>query len=60
MSVLDRLTLRIAILARMLQLKSTYESRFHEAIEEGRASVRSGNLLDHDEVVRRIEKILES
>ncbi len=34
-----------------------YEERFIAAVEEGRASARRGNLLEHDEVRERIERI---
>ena len=37
-----------------------YDARFIEAVEEGRAAARSGDLLDHDEVVARIEASLDS
>jgi predicted transcriptional regulator len=37
-----------------------YEARFIEAVEKGRESARRGDLLDHDEVVERIEQILRS
>ena len=37
-----------------------YEAHFIVAVEEGRASARRGELLDHEEVVERIEKILRS
>jgi len=37
-----------------------YETRFIEAVETGRASARRGGLLDHDEVVERIEQILRT
>jgi len=37
-----------------------YDVRFIEAVEEGRASARRGELLEHDEVVGRIERILHS
>ena len=37
-----------------------YEARFVEAIEEGRASARRGDLLEHDEVVERIEQMFRS
>jgi predicted transcriptional regulator len=37
-----------------------YDARFVESVEEGRASARRGNLLDHDEVVERIEQIFRS
>jgi predicted transcriptional regulator len=37
-----------------------YEARFIEAVEEGRASARRGDLLEHDDVVKRIEQILRS
>jgi predicted transcriptional regulator len=39
---------------------SEYEERFVDAVEVGRASARCGELLDHDEVVERIEKLLGS
>jgi len=35
-----------------------YDARFIEAVEEGRAAARRGDLIEHDEVVERIEKIL--
>jgi predicted transcriptional regulator len=34
-----------------------YEQHFIAAVEEGRASARRGDLLEHDEVVERIEQI---
>ena len=34
--------------------------RFLEAIEEGRAAARRGDLLEHDVVVERIEQIFRS
>jgi predicted transcriptional regulator len=37
-----------------------YDARFIEAVEEGRASARRGELLEHDEVVERIEQIFRS
>jgi predicted transcriptional regulator len=37
-----------------------YDARFIDAVEKGRASARRGELLDHDEVVERIEEILHS
>jgi len=37
-----------------------YESQFVDAVEKGRAAARDGRLLEHDEVVERIEKILRS
>ncbi len=37
-----------------------YEEGFLAAVEEGRASARRGDLLEHDEVVERIEQILRS
>ena len=36
---------------RMLQ----YDDRFMEAVDEGRAAARRGDLLEHEEVVRRME-----
>ena len=32
-----------------------YDTRFIEAVEEGRASARRGELLEHDEVVERVQ-----
>ncbi len=37
-----------------------YETRFIEAVEKGRASARRGDLLEHDEVVERIEQMFRS
>ena len=37
-----------------------YDARFIEAVEKGRAAARRGELLEHDEVVERIEKILRA
>ena len=37
-----------------------YEERFVAAVEEGRSSARRGELLEHDEVVERIDKLLRS
>jgi len=37
-----------------------YDARFIEAVEVGRESARRGDLLDHDEVVESIERILRS
>lgn len=37
-----------------------YQAKFLEAVEEGRADARRGALLDHDEVVERIQRILRS
>jgi len=42
--------------ARMLE----YDERLIAAVEEGRGSARRGELLGHDEVVERIEKILRA
>src|SRR5471030_2761981 len=33
-----------------------YDTRFIQAVEEGRASARRGDLLEHDDVVERIEQ----
>jgi len=33
-----------------------YDVRFIEAVEEGRAAARRGDLLEHDEVVESIEQ----
>jgi predicted transcriptional regulator len=37
-----------------------YDTRFNEAVEEGRASARRGDLLEQDEVVERIERMFRS
>jgi len=37
-----------------------YDVRFIEAVKEGRAAARRGDLLEHDEVVERVEKLLRS
>ena len=37
-----------------------YDIRFLEAVEEGRAAARRGDLLEHDTVVESIERILHS
>jgi predicted transcriptional regulator len=37
-----------------------YETGFEEAVEKGRSSARRGDLLEHDEVVERIEKLFRS
>lgn len=37
-----------------------YEERFIDAVEEGRASARRGDLLEHDEVVERIEQMFRA
>jgi predicted transcriptional regulator len=34
-----------------------YDARFLEAVEVGRADARRGDLLDHEEVVDRIEQM---
>ncbi|HTX37689.1 MAG TPA: hypothetical protein VME43_21825 [Bryobacteraceae bacterium] len=36
-----------------------YDARFIEAVEEGRAAARHGELLEHDEVVARIESMFQ-
>jgi len=37
-----------------------YDERFIAAVEEGRASARRGDLLEHEEVVERIEQKFRS
>lgn len=37
-----------------------YDERLITAVEDGRKSARRGELLDHDEVIERIENILHS
>lgn len=44
---------------RMLEHREDDE-RFIAAVEEGRSSARRGELLEHDEVVERIDKLLRS
>jgi predicted transcriptional regulator len=34
-----------------------YDVHFIEAVEEGRASARRGDLMEHDEVVERIDQM---
>jgi predicted transcriptional regulator len=37
-----------------------YEARFIDAVEQGRTAARRGDLLEHDEVVERIEHMFRS
>ena len=37
-----------------------YDVRFTDAVEEGRASARRGELLEHDDLVERIERMFRS
>ncbi len=37
-----------------------FDGAFIEAVEEGRAAANRGELLDHAEVVERIERVLRS
>jgi predicted transcriptional regulator len=37
-----------------------YDARFIEAVEDGRAAARRGELIEHDEVVARIEGMFQS
>jgi predicted transcriptional regulator len=37
-----------------------YDEKFLAAVEQGRAAARRGDLLEHDEVVERIDQILRS
>lgn len=37
-----------------------YDARFIQAVEAGRAAARRGELLEHDEVVARIEAMLKA
>jgi predicted transcriptional regulator len=37
-----------------------YDARFIGAVEEGRAAARRGELLEHDEVVARVEGMFQS
>ncbi len=37
-----------------------YEGHFIEAVEKGRAAARRGKLLEHDEVVERVERMFRS
>jgi predicted transcriptional regulator len=37
-----------------------YDAKFPEAVERGRDAARRGDLLDHDEVVEKIERMLTS
>lgn len=35
-----------------------YEAQFTKAVEEGRSSARRGELVEHDDVVERVERLL--
>jgi predicted transcriptional regulator len=37
-----------------------YDAHFLEAVDEGRAAALRGDMLEHEEVVERIEKLLPS
>ena len=37
-----------------------YDTRFLDAVEQARGSVRRGDLLEHDEVVARVEQMFRS
>lgn len=37
-----------------------YYARFIEAVQEGRAAARRGELLEHEDVVNRIESMFKS
>jgi predicted transcriptional regulator len=37
-----------------------FDARFAEAVEAGRTSARRGDLLEHDEVVERIEQMFRA
>ncbi len=37
-----------------------YNAQFSAAVEAGRAAARNGNLVEHDELVERIEKMFRS
>jgi len=37
-----------------------YDARFIEAVEQGRAAARRGELLEHDQVAARIEGLFQS
>ena len=37
-----------------------YDARFRAAVEKGQASARRGDLLDHEEVVERIERLFRT
>jgi len=37
-----------------------YDARFLEAVKEGRDAARRGDMLEHEEVVERIEKLLRA
>lgn len=37
-----------------------FDARFIDAVEAGRAAARRGELIDHDEVVARIESMFQS
>jgi predicted transcriptional regulator len=37
-----------------------YDERFLAAVEQGRAAARRGELVEHDEVVERIERMFHT
>ena len=37
-----------------------YDARFVEAVEVGRSAARRGDLIDHEEVVARIERMFQA
>jgi len=43
-----------------LDCMAEYEAQFRAAVEEGLAEADRGDLLDHEEVVKRIERILQA
>ena len=45
-----------AVAAEAIEAYLEHERWFRERVEEGRAAARRGELLDHDEVVQRIEQ----
>lgn len=52
----DPAQLVVEAVDRMLE----YDARFVEAVEEGRAAAHRGELIDHEEVINRIEGMFES
>jgi predicted transcriptional regulator len=46
--------------ARLLEFASRTGKDAAQVVEEGRASARRGDLLEHEEVVRRVEQTLRS
>jgi len=47
---------KTAVAAAAIEAYLDHERWFHEQVERGRAAARNGELLEHDEVVERMEQ----